>query len=110
MKINEFKVKTPQKPRTKQYIIGNGQVERELRAELEEYTEEVRKIREELAQYEKFILEYERRGKLLTETREQANRVPALLTEISDLRSALMEMSRVLKEDGEENATEAVAS
>lgn len=106
MKIREFQTKTPRKPVNKTYIIGNGQVERELRAELEAYTEEVRLAREELANYEEFMLEYDRRGKLLVDAQKEAGKVPGLVEEISNLRSALMDMSKVLREDNEQTTAE----
>lgn len=110
MKINQFKTKTPQKPTNRTYIIGNGQIERELRVELEEYAEEVRVARVELDQMGEFKSEYERRGRLLTAAQREADKVPALMEQITDLRSALIEMREVLTEDTNQKATESVAS
>lgn len=110
MKINQFKTKTPQKPTNRTYIIGNGQIERELRVELEEYAEEVRVARVELDQMGEFKSEYERRGRLLTAAQREADKVPALMEQIKDLRSALIEMREVLTEDTNQKATESVAS
>ena len=110
MKINQFKTKTPQKQTNRTYVIGNGQIERELRVELEEYAEEVRVARVELGQMEEFKKEYERRGRLLTTAQQEADKVPALMEQITDLRSALIEMREVLTEDTTEKATESVAS
>jgi len=106
VKINQFKTKTPQKQTNRTYVIGNGQIERELRVELEEYAEEVRVARVELDQMEEFKKEYERRGKLLTTAQREADKVPALMTQIDDLRSALIEMREVLTEDTNEKTTE----
>ena len=106
MKINQFKMKAPQKPTNRTYIIGNAQTERELRLELEEYAEEVRSVREELRKVDEFRGEYERRGKLLTTAQQEADKVPALMTQIEDLRSALIEMREVLTEDTNEKTTE----
>jgi hypothetical protein len=110
VKINQFKTKTPQKPTNRTYIIGNGQIERELRVELEEYAEEVRVARVELDQMGEFKSEYERRGRLLTAAQREADKVPALMEQITDLRSALIEMREVLTEDTNQKATESVAS
>jgi|TARA_R110000787_G_C13231199_1_gene427265 hypothetical protein len=74
--------------------------------ELEEYAEEVRTARVELDQMEEFKKEYERRGKLLTTAQREADKVPALMTQIEDLRSALIEMREVLTEDTNEKTTE----
>jgi hypothetical protein len=78
--------------------------------ELEEYAEEVRVARVELGQMEEFKKEYERRGRLLTAAQQEADKVPALMEQITDLRSALIEMREVLTEDTTEKATESVAS
>jgi hypothetical protein len=99
-------MKAPQKPTNRTYIIGNAQTERELRLELEEYAEEVRSVREELRKVDEFRGEYERRGKLLTTAQREADKVPALMTQIEDLRSALIEMREVLTEDTNEKTTE----
>lgn len=99
MKINEYRVKRPEKQQNKTYIIGNAQTERELRLELEAYAEEVRNARVELDQMGEFKKEYERRGRLLTTAQKEASKVPGLLIEIEDLRLALHDMSRALRED-----------
>jgi len=106
MRINQYKVKTPQKPTNKTYVIGNGQIERELRVELEEYAEEVRVARVELDGYKDYMVEYERRGRLLDVAQTEANKVPGLVTEIQDLRAALLEMSKVLKDDDGQNTVD----
>jgi hypothetical protein len=106
MRINQYKVKTPQKPTNKTYVIGNGQIERELRVELERYAEEVRDARVELDGYKAYMAEYERRGKLLDVAQTEANKVPGLVTEIQDLRAALLEMSKVLRDDDGQNTVD----
>ena len=52
------------------------------------------------------MAEYERRGKLLDVAQTEANKVPGLVTEIQDLRAALLEMSKVLRDDDGQNTVD----
>jgi hypothetical protein len=99
MKLKEFQTKTPLKRKSKTYIIGNAERERELEKQLFKISEEVRQARLDLAELSDLRKQYAEQGAELNEFRRKAKISDELKQQVTDMERALNSTIEKLDEE-----------
>jgi|19_taG_2_1085344.scaffolds.fasta_scaffold72689_2 predicted RNase H-like nuclease len=89
MKLKEFRTRTIPKKRSKTYVIGNAERERELEKQLFEISEEVRQARLDLAELDELRRQYAEQGAELNVFRRKAKLSDELAQKVEDVEKAL---------------------
>ena len=89
MKLREFRTRTIPKKRSKTYVIGNAERERELEKQLFEISEEVRQARLDLAELDELRRQYAEQGAELNVFRRKAKLSDELAQKVEDVEKAL---------------------
>jgi hypothetical protein len=92
MKLKEFQTKTPLKRKSKTYIIGNAERERELEKQLFKISEEVRQARLDLAELNNLRKQYAEQGAELNEFRRKAKISDALAQQVKNMEKRIKGM------------------
>jgi len=89
MKLKEFRTRTIPKKRSKTYVIGNAERERELEKQLFEISEEVRQARLDLAELDELRRQYAEQGAELNVFHRKAKLSDELAQKVEDVEKAL---------------------
>jgi len=89
MKLKEFRTRTIPKKRSKTYIIGNAERERELEKQLGGISDELGQARVELAELNELRRKYAEQGAELNEFRAKAKISDELKQQVKDMERAL---------------------
>ena len=95
MKLKEFQTKTPLKRKSKTYIIGNAERERELEKQLFKISEEVRQARLDLAKLDELKRQYAEQGSELNIFRKKAKISDSLAEQVENMEKRIQAMVAV---------------
>jgi gas vesicle protein len=104
MKLKEFRTRTIPKKRSKTYVIGNAERERELEKQLFEISEEVRQARLDLAELDELRRQYAEQGAELNVFRRKAKISDELAQKVEDVEKALTATIEKLDEERQKTA------
>jgi len=108
MKLREFRTRTIPKKRSKTYVIGNAERERELEKQLFEVSEEVRQARLDLSELDELRRKYAEQGSELNEFRRKAKKSDELSQKVEDVEKALTATIEKLDEERQKTAQKKV--
>jgi uncharacterized membrane-anchored protein YhcB (DUF1043 family) len=108
MKLKEFRTRTIPKKRSKTYVIGNAERERELAKQLDEVSNEVRQARIALSELDELRRKYAEQGAELNEFRRKAKISDELAQKVEDVEKALAGTIEKLDEERQKSSQKKV--